>query len=47
LTYPTLEKDTLQLADEAGFKLEKTYQMALSALMKNGFKYEPIFVFKK
>ena len=46
-TYPTLEEDTLQLAKERGFNLIKTYQMSLSALMKAGYKYEPIFVFKK
>jgi len=46
-TYKTLEDDTVRLAKERGFKLVKTYKMALSSLMKGGFKYEPIFVFKK
>ena len=46
-TYPDLEKDTVSLAQEAGFTLTKTYKMALSSLMKGGFKYEPIFVFQK
>tara|TARA_R110000868_G_scaffold176916_5_gene414996 strand:+ start:8658 stop:9698 length:1041 start_codon:yes stop_codon:yes gene_type:complete len=46
-TYKTLEEDTVRLAKERGFKLVKTYRMALSSLMGKGFKYEPIFVFKK
>ena len=46
-TYPELEKDTIELATKNGFKLIKTYKMSLSSLMKSGFKYEPIFVFKK
>lgn len=46
-TYKNLVDDTLNIAENVGFKLIKTYQMALSSLMKTGFKYEPIFVFKK
>lgn len=46
-TYKNLVEDTLIIADKVGFKLIKTYQMALSSLMKTGFKYEPIFIFKK
>ena len=46
-TYPTLEKDTLELASDMGFTPIKTYQMSLSALMASGYKYEPIYVFKK
>jgi len=46
-TYKTLEADTVRLAKERGFKLVKTYKMTLSSLMGSGFKYEPIFVFKK
>jgi len=46
-TYPELELDTIGLALNAGFRHVKTYKMALSNLMKSGFKYEPIFVFKK
>lgn len=45
--YKDLEKDTLGMAKEIGFKLIKTYKMSLSSLMSKGFKYEPIFVFKK
>ncbi len=46
-TYNTLEEDTIKIAQEIGFKLIKTYKMSLSALMAKGFKYEPIFWFKK
>lgn len=46
-SYPELEKDTVDIALKTGFRLVKTYKMTLSSLMKNGFKYEPIFVFKK
>jgi hypothetical protein len=46
-TYNTLEEDTVKIAQEIGFKLIKTYKMSLSALMSKGFKYEPIFWFKK
>lgn len=47
--YETLEDDTVKLSKEAGFEYIKTYKMALSSLMSkdSGFKYEPIFVFKK
>lgn len=44
--YKNLEEDFLDLASKK-FKYIKTYKMALSALMKSGYKYEPIFVFKK
>jgi len=46
-SYKELEKDTLDLSEKIGFNYIKTYKMSLSALMKKGFKYEPIFVFKK
>ncbi|MFM2393337.1 MAG: hypothetical protein RLZZ546_1319 [Bacteroidota bacterium] len=46
-TYPTLEEDTLKICEEIGFKLFNTYKMSLSALMTKGFKYEPVFCFKK
>jgi len=46
-TYKDLEDDTIRLCEENGFKFIKTYKMTLSSLMSNGFKYEPIFVFKK
>jgi SAM-dependent methyltransferase len=46
-TYPELEQDTIDLCIEAGFTYIKTYKMSLSSLMNTGFKYEPIFHFKK
>lgn len=46
-TYPELENDVLELSKQAGFTYVKTYKMALSKLMSDGYKYEPIFVFQK
>lgn len=46
-THETLEADTVRIAEERGFVLQHTYKMRLSSLMGKGFKYEPIFVFKK
>jgi hypothetical protein len=46
-TYSELEEDTIKIAQETGFKLIKIYKMSLSSLMSKGFKYEPIFWFKK
>ena len=46
-TYSNLEEDTIEISKETGFKLIKTYKMALSNLHGSGFKYEPIFIFKK
>lgn len=46
-TYKTLESETIEFANNIGFKHIKTYKMSLSSLMGKGFKYEPIFVFRK
>jgi SAM-dependent methyltransferase len=46
-TYPTLEEDVVNLAENNGFILVKTYKMRLSKLMGSGYKFEPIFVFVK
>jgi hypothetical protein len=46
-THKTLEKDTVQIAEEEGFALSETLQLAMSSISKGGFKYEPVFVFKK
>ena len=47
----TIEEGTLRIAKDLGFVHEKTLQLSLSTLAKGGegtgFKYEPIFVFKK
>lgn len=45
-TASTLEKDTLQIASDKGFKLVDTLKLALSNRSKD-FKYEPVFVFEK
>lgn len=42
-----LEESTLKYAKEVGFKLVRTHKMALSGLMRKGYKYEPIFIFEK
>jgi len=44
--YQELEKDALLVASEEGFILQDTIKLRLSS-MKGGFKYEPIFIFKK
>lgn len=46
-TCNNLEESALKYAEETGFKLIKTHKMALSGLMRGGYKYEPIFIFKK
>lgn len=45
--HSTLEADTVRISVECGFQLETTLQLALSAVSKGGFKYEPTFVFVK
>jgi hypothetical protein len=46
-----LEKETVRIAEEVGFKHYRQYQLALSNINLRGkdkkFKYEPIFIFKK
>ena len=46
-TYKNLESDTLDLATEYGFVLERTYLMELSGLFKSEYKHEPVFVFRR
>lgn len=46
-THPTLVADTITIAEQSGFKLNHTLQLALSSISKGGFKYEPTLVFKK
>ena len=45
--YKFIEEETIKIAKELGFKQEQTIQLALSSVMGAGYKYEPIFVFKK
>jgi hypothetical protein len=47
ITHKSLQDDTVRIAKEEGFELIETLKMQLSSLIKGGFKYEPIFVFKK
>lgn len=46
-SYPELLEDFLALVPQKGFKLVDTLQYSLSSIHKAGFKYEPVFVFKK
>lgn len=45
-SFKTLESETIRVAEEVGFVHTDTWKYTLSA-MKSGFKYEPIFIFKK
>ncbi len=42
-----IEEGTIRVAEETGFTHEDTLQLTLSAVMGDGYKYEPVFVFKK
>ena len=45
--YKFIEEETIRISKELGFKQEKTIELSLSSVMGSGYKYEPIFVFKK
>jgi hypothetical protein len=45
--YKFIEEQTVKISKEVGFVHEDTLQLTLSAVMGNGYKFEPIFVFKK
>ena len=45
--YDFIEKETIRIAKELGFVQEDTLQLTLSSVMGAGYKYEPIFVFRK
>ena len=45
--YKFIEEETIRISKELGFKQEKTIELTLSSVMGAGYKYEPIFVFKK
>ena len=45
--YDFIEKETVRIAQELGFVQEDTLQLTLSSVMGAGYKYEPIFVFRK
>ena len=48
-SYLTLEKDTIRVAQEVGFKLIDTWKLSLSSMPSDDskYKYEPIFIFQK
>ena len=46
-SFKHLEDTTVWIAEQEGFVLEEAYRLALSKINGNGFKYEPIFVFRK
>ena len=45
--YKFIEEETIRIATELGFKQEPTIELTLSSIMGAGYKYEPIFCFKK
>lgn len=46
-SYPDLEFDTNKLLQKIGFTYIDTYKLLLSNLNSKGYKYEPIFIYKK
>lgn len=46
-SHPSLESDTVRIAEEEGFVLSDTLRLALSSIRNGGFKYEPVFVFQR
>jgi hypothetical protein len=46
-SFKDLEDVTIKTAEQEGFVYEDTYRLTLSKISGNGFKYEPIFVFRK
>jgi hypothetical protein len=45
--YKFIEEETVKISNDLGFEQEETIQLTLSSVMGAGYKYEPIFVFKK
>ena len=45
--YKFIERETIKISEELGFTQEDTLQLTLSSVMGAGYKYEPVFVFKK
>ena len=46
-SFKHLEDTTIWIAEQEGFVLEEAYRLALSKINGIGFKYEPIYVFRK
>ena len=42
-----IEEQTVKISKELGFTQEDTLQLTLSSVMGAGYKYEPVFVFRK
>ena len=45
--YNFIEEETIRISKELGFVQEDTLQLTLSSVMGAGYKYEPVFVFRK
>ena len=45
--YKFIEEQTVKISKELGFAQEDALQLTLSSVMGAGYKYEPIFVFRK
>jgi hypothetical protein len=45
--YKFIEEETVRISKELGFIQEETLQLTFLCLMGAGYKYEPVFVFKK
>ena len=45
--YKFIEEQTVKISKELSFTQEDTLQLTLSSVMGAGYKYEPVFVFKK
>ena len=45
--YKFIEEQTVKISKELGFAQEDILQLTLSSVMGAGYKYEPIFVFRK
>ncbi len=45
--YKFIEEETVNISKSLGFVQEETIQLTLSSVMGAGYKYEPIFVFRK
>ena len=46
-SFKNLEDVTIEVTEQEGFVHEDTYRLALSKINSGGFKYEPVFVFRK
>ena len=42
-----IENETIRISQQLGFVQEETLKLTLSSINGKGYKYEPIFVFRK